>query len=150
MVTDTWAIKFDKNNLNRSDYGSITAPIYIESKGYEFPGVGWSDFVVVITGWWLESFSKLNKGYENMAEFQFMDGPKLIRLSAKANQLVEMQFITQGLDAEEIEHSISTPVSEIRDQLLNVSKNVLDSCEKNGWESDDLLLLKKEYSLLAE
>lgn len=144
MVTGILKIKFKKNKLNRSAYGSITAPIYIDSKGYEFPSVGWSDFVVVILGWWLASFSKLNKGHENEAEFQFMDGPKIIRLSAKENQFIAVQFISQGLDMEEVEHATLIPMAEIKEQLLKVSKAVLDSCEACGWESDDLLLLKRE------
>lgn len=145
-----FSILFDQKHLHRSSYGSITAPLYIEITDYQFPEKGWSDFVVVVLGWWVESMLKIVSGSTRIAEFRFMDGPQLIRLTMEDSNNAKLEFINRKLADEKIEKVASVYINEIVSELLSVSKQVINSCEQLGWESDDLRHLKKEMFLLEK
>ena len=88
---------FDKGELSRSGQGSITAPIYFSFEGFYFPENRWSDFVVVVLGWWLQSLAKIENGWETTVEFDFMDGPFLIRSMTVSDDELKLYCIKRGM-----------------------------------------------------
>src|SRR5216683_4800578 len=47
-------ISFDPSTLHQSRSGSITGVVYFEfSPEWQFPSLGWNDFVVVLASWWM-------------------------------------------------------------------------------------------------
>ncbi len=39
--------------------GNVTGVIFLESQGRAFPERGWSDFPVIILGWWIDAWLQL-------------------------------------------------------------------------------------------
>jgi hypothetical protein len=140
------ALLFDKDELHRSNRGSITAPVYFSFEDYFFPGNRWSDFVVVVLGWWLQSLAKILEGRERTVEFDFMDGPVLIRVSKVTDDKLKLECINQRSIKEVVEYTCNVRSAVLRAELLKVARKVIDLCNENGWESDDTRLLKKEIS----
>ena len=147
-MTD-FTLIFDDSCLRRSTFGSITAPLYFEFGDYQFPEAGWSDFPVVILGWWLESYSKFLKGWQDTAEFQFMDGPMLVRLESCQNQNVRLQCIEQGKSAELVENTILISADEITKAIVAASSKLLSACDERKWHSDDIDNLRMEVNAMA-
>lgn len=137
---------FKKDELHRSKRGSITAPIYFSFEDFCFPEARWSDFVVVVLGWWVQALAKIVKGWETTVEFDFMDGPFLIRISKVTDSEIKLECVNQSSAIEVIEHSLIMCLSDLHSELLKVARNVMDSCDEFGWESDDTRVLKKEIT----
>jgi len=143
------SIVFDKSDLYRSKRGSITAPIYFDWGDFQFPEPGWSDFVVVVLCWWIQSISKISKGWESEVEFQFMDGPMLIRIyKNEDSQDLEIECVDQRKSQEVIERVAKVPLKYLMNQILITAKEVIKACDDFGWENDDTRLLKRELNSL--
>jgi hypothetical protein len=63
------------SSLRRSAMGSITGQIYLRGPSGSFPVDGWSDFPVVILGWWIEGLAGLPRRKSGSFKGMFMDGP---------------------------------------------------------------------------
>jgi hypothetical protein len=80
----------DTATFRKGASGNITGQIAVELGGVAFPAADWSDFPVIVMGWWLEALHSL---YAQRRDCQtdFMDGPFHLKLSVTdgGNALIE-------------------------------------------------------------
>ncbi|NJK75321.1 MAG: hypothetical protein HC849_09935 [Oscillatoriales cyanobacterium RU_3_3] len=91
-------VKFDERLLSKFIEGSspLLFEITWEHDRIEYPMKNWSDFGLVILGWWIGIVIKLFKG-EERGEFLFMDGPYSV--TAKYDREIgELELSPKGLD----------------------------------------------------
>jgi hypothetical protein len=126
--------------LYRSSSGSITGEIYFSVDGAAFPEEKWSDFPVVILGWWLEALGALRAG-ERRVELDFMDGPYTLRVSSDSGDALSLEFTRNGnacgFPELRVEHD-----SFLRELLLR-SAELISHCKAHGWDSRDIRLLER-------
>ena len=144
---NTFKIIFPSESLHRSKSGSITGRVVVKVGDFLFPGEGWSDFVVVILGWWLQEFHKLDGQPKNEAIFRFMDGPYEIRIRNADNQAATITCVEHRRVVIE-RHSATVSIAEIHAELLRVSKELGVACDSHGWTSGDIETLRREIASL--
>ncbi|PSB13957.1 hypothetical protein C7B69_19625 [filamentous cyanobacterium Phorm 46] len=91
-------VKFDDDLLPRFIEG--TSPLLFkitwECDRVEYPMKNWSDFGLVVLGWWIAIALKMFKG-DDRGEFLFMDGPYSV--AAKYDRETgELELSPKGLD----------------------------------------------------
>jgi hypothetical protein len=75
-TTSTINVVLDTTSFSaRNPSANVTGVVYLQIGEYAFPGPVWSDFPVVILGWWLEGLTQLAQGEVSEIEMHFMDGP---------------------------------------------------------------------------
>ena len=137
MTTEPIKIVVDEASLGRSDTGSITGVIFVAVGGHNFPGAGWSDFLVSILAMWLEATVSLVDGDSPVVDCLFMDGPLLITLTPMAGELPRLDCIRTNGKRQTLA-SAHADLSEFCSELLTASKMVEQSCTARGWGSDDM------------
>jgi hypothetical protein len=91
-------VNFDDSLLSRFIEGSspLLFEITWEHDRVEYPMKNWSDFGLVVLGWWIAIALKFFKG-DDRGEFLFMDGPYSV--TAKYNRETgELELSPKGLD----------------------------------------------------
>jgi hypothetical protein len=126
----------DLSTLYRSGSGSITGTIHVELDGFAFPEKGWSDFVVVILGWWLKSLDRIGRGDE-AAELLFMDGPFAIQLSTVGGASCSLELWEKS-SSETLFASGTVPILDLIGEIERVAAEVMKECSGRGWQSADL------------
>jgi len=53
----------------------VSGPIWIKAGAESFPGTGWTDFPVVILGFWLTNIQPVAERRLKKCRLPFMDGP---------------------------------------------------------------------------
>jgi hypothetical protein len=133
------------NTLHRSPMGTITGVIYLDLNGVCFPEEGWSDFTIVICGWWLKALTAIYRGESVVAECLFMDGPYLFEVSlGERTQWAVMCARDETLFGNKklsIEHHEQVEAAECLRRLVQVSQELLTACESRGWNDTDIKLL---------
>jgi hypothetical protein len=81
----TFAVTLDPATLSRSRRGSITGVLFVVSDGTVFPEQGWSDFPVVVLGWWARAVCEVMDGARE-GVCQFMDGPFSFSVQASSDR----------------------------------------------------------------
>jgi hypothetical protein len=120
----------------------VTGELWIQYDSFSFPYKNWSDFPVIILGWWLENIQSLITGYEKQCECSFMDGPYLFKIVVENDSNWLIQFIKSGVNKDICEFQIRISYKELLNEILDSAKNILDFCKKNKWESDDIKRLQ--------
>lgn len=116
--------------------GNITGEIWLEVAGFEFPGRGWSDFPVIILGWWLGALFKLWSERRGRGECLFMDGSYSFEVSKEGDAFVLRCFgDTHSAREREWEGVIDLPG--LLRQTLDAASAVLKECRSRGWVTSD-------------
>lgn len=136
--------------LERYKGGSITGIIYFDFGYKKFPEIGWYDFVVVILGWWLEGVKKILKSFSEKEELDFMDGPLLVNLIKKNDEICLLECIHRRKNKERLEHSQTVNITNLLSTILSGAKDVLKICQEKRWSSDDIDILKELVNELKD
>lgn len=137
---------FEEDTLTRSKAGSITARISIQIGDFLFPGEGWSDFIVVILGWWLQATCQIRAKSDKCAYLQFMDGPYRIfikTIDENHSSLICLEERHTEID----KYRSIVKTNDLRNELVRISRKVVSLCDKKGWDSDDIDVLIKEIEI---
>lgn len=126
------------NTLHMSTHGKITGVISLRVGDFYFPERGWSDFLVVILGWWLDEMAKLWHGQqedEDGVGCLFMDGSFFYGISEYEGSwwLIEcVEGIPEGkvMAETKVERSIF-----IKD-VLSCATQVVEACRSRGWKTE--------------
>lgn len=130
----------------------VTGEIYFTiQSGATFPEKGWRDFVVVILTWWHDALHKLIESKQNKMEeeFDFMDGPLLVRVVKVSNDGLVLNFIKEMRDTEQIIFTANASMTKLKSTLLKASKELLGELNQRNWHSDDIEELKRKHDLLS-
>jgi hypothetical protein len=125
--------------MRLSESGTIVGPIWLRSKeapDIVFPEAEWSDFPVVILGWWLREVESLLRGAAVEATCLFMDGP----FEFSINRSGDVQF-RQRRKSGHVAVGPSTlriSADEFWMALLTSALNVVAECDARGWSNVDI------------
>jgi hypothetical protein len=138
-------IVFDPTSVAQSSSASrsITGIVYFDFGAVCFPAERWSDFAVVITGWWLEALHRMEKGIDREVELFFMDGPYHIVATRLTGNEVKLRCVERGR-TELVRHEEVVQLPELREQVRNVTKEIAATCTRAGMQSSDLEKLKSQ------
>jgi hypothetical protein len=127
-----------------------TGNIHLSFGNLDFPETEWSDFVIVILGWWLEAVTRLLDDGTGVL-LRFMDGPLGVmleptsqvdrwRATARRND-VPYPDLPEGMEISRLELIAS---------LREAARTVLDECNRRGVESPDIQELATGLGALAK
>jgi hypothetical protein len=111
---------------------NVTGVIYLELQDGAFPGRGWSDFPVIILGWWADALLQLELPTRRKVQWKFMDGPYSATLTK-----VGYGFPTGAFELPEVQTS-----------LLTTSERVVARCDQQRMFSSDLEMLRSNLQQL--
>ena len=106
--------------------GNVTGVIFLELRDAAFPERGWSDFPVIVLGWWADALLQLEVPTRREAKWLFMDGPHGVTLT-KVTDIA-------STDGFEFPH--------VRSSLLGVAERVIAHCDQHRMPSRDLETLR--------
>jgi hypothetical protein len=132
----------DASALEIRQHGPAIAGICLITESGTFPQVGWSDFVVVLLGWWSGALLKVLHNEHEQVRVHFMDGPYAVDLSRSAGSL-QFSMIARDRDV----GSGQAAVKPFAVEFILQSRTVLDACRLRRWWSADAETLE---SLLGE
>jgi len=106
--------------------GNVTGVIFLKLPGGEFPEQGWSDFPVIVLGWWTQAFLELEVLTRREVQWRFMDGPYTATLAG-----IQRGDSTGGFGYQEV-----------RGALLDTAERVIAQCEQHKMYGTDLETLR--------
>jgi len=112
--------------------GNVTGVIFLELYDGAFPGRGWSDFPVIILGWWADALLQLEVPKRRAVQWQFMDGPHGVTLSKVAG----------GASTDAFEFRL------VHSALLQAVERVIVHCDGQKMFSRDLETLRDNLQRL--
>jgi hypothetical protein len=108
-----------------------------------FPEEGWSDFVVIILSWWINSIKGLMvSDFGRTFEFDFMDGTPLVLAKKLDKEHLELRFCMDEAVKRQVILTANCSIKEVRDSILSVSKRVIRLFERENWNRKDIDELK--------
>jgi len=137
----------DPRSFFLAQSGAIVGSVWIRTQGENhmvFPEAGWTDFPVVILGWWLNEIVALVSGHATEATCSFMDGPFEFRLTASGDVQLSRRPDEGTLNLGRFRRPESA--RELWDSLHTAAVAVLTECEARGWSNDDVDVLRRYVS----
>ena len=134
------AVEVDASTLAMSSHGSITGVVAIRTNDAFFPEARWSDFPIVILGWWFEPVSRILAGRSRVWECKFMDGPLSVRLEQQRDDV----WTLLGLHSGRIEFTATVSCRAFIRSLLEAASQILRECRQRGWQSREVETLDSE------
>ncbi len=135
MTTETHLVT-ELGRLSVRPLGPVTAGIWLATGVSAFPMVGWSDFVVVVLGWWVAAILRLLRGESGMERVHFMDGPYAVEISMSDSRKLHFRMFSGPGGGREVAFGESD-VERFTCELLDQSRKALDECRLQGWWSAD-------------
>lgn len=135
-------IVFRPSTLRESRSGSITGVVYFDfGSGRAFPAMEWSDFVVVLSNWWISAVTTL-QAVGNEAKLQFMDGPYWIQARLASENHVEMFCVEDRADGGQVHFGDAVTLCDLKGKLLRLANDVVQTCDEHRFASPDLARLR--------
>ncbi len=129
-------ISFDPSTLHQSRSGSITGVVYFEfSPEWQFPSLGWNDFVVVLASWWMVALKEIAEGASEV-KLRFMDGPYWITVVSSGGRL--LLRCTEDNRGAGVVYEFTVKLNDLTGEVFTFARNVSDACKKAGISSVDL------------
>lgn len=130
-------------SFDRSISGTITGRIWFEHQARNaasvaFPEREWSDFPVIILGWWLQELGAFVRGERPDVTCEFMDGAFECRISRAGATLVRVRCVGRYLDGD---REIASFVARERDLFQSVggaAAAALAECDRRRWSGRDV------------
>jgi len=113
--------------------GPITGIIFVRCGATVFPEAAWSDFPVVILGWWHRAALSLVTGSKS-ERFMFMDGPYRFDVTAEHPSIWTLRFLrdNQALGEARVEGK------DFIREILRAGNISLRACMAKDWIDSDI------------
>ncbi len=102
--------------------GNVTGVIFLELQDGAFPASGWSDFPVIILGWWADALLQLEVPERREVQWLFMDGPHSVILTKTVGDISAGAF----------------ELSQVHGSLREAAQRVVTYCDQRRFLSKDL------------
>jgi hypothetical protein len=131
MGAETFLVA-DSETLQVRPRGPAIAGIWLVTESGAFPAAGWSDFIVVVLGWWATALLKIIHDSSIREHVPFMDGPHAVEVSLSSGML-HFRLISRDCDVGTGEAALNPFAS----ALISQSRKVLHACRLREWWSAD-------------
>jgi hypothetical protein len=139
-VAATFRLAVDPERLHRSSSGGITGQLAIQVDGTWFPEQQWSDFPVVVLGWWLQAWQGLAAG--EAAVLRFMDGPYQVVLSWQPDACVDVALEDSHRSGPRSVTCGPVSPAAVSRALGEAALSVVRACDGRGWGGQDIDALR--------
>ena len=132
------------HSLYETKSGVIVGEIWVridEPAQFEFPEAGWTDFAVVILGWWLREAEALVAERATEANCLFMDGPFEFAVT-RSGDLRFAERRAQGI-VERATFRLPGAAQGLWRSLHGAAAEVLGVCDARGWSGRDVETLRQ-------
>lgn len=142
-MTQNVAIEVDIESLKKNEH--VIGNVYFVIDYHRFfPDPNWSDFIVIVLSWWIQSIKALMISDVGVTyQFVFMDGIPIVLAKKVRIDEVELQFCLEGLNKNSLEGIAQCKIEQLKESLLKTSKKVLRAMERNKWDSTEIEELKQ-------
>gem|GEM_PF-3846864 len=127
--------------------GACTGTISVRVGQIVFPNPQWSDFPLIILGWWLSSLADLRKGRRKTVRCRFMDGPFWFDLRVRNGDLWDIQLVRSGC-CDECVGNATVLAEQVTDSVLAISERLLAECARRAWRTSEVEALSAIYLVL--
>lgn|SRR5208283_3259202 len=135
MTTETRLVT-ELGMLKVRAQGPAIAGIWLVAGDFEFPRVGWSDFVVVVLGWWSAAILRLLGNNSVRERVQFMDGPYAVEVSQPQSGRLQLRMFAGPSGGREVAVG-EVDFKRFASDLAAQSRKLLDECRLREWWSPD-------------
>lgn len=111
---------------------SLVTPICVQLGEVSFPEEGWTDFSIVVLGWWLEEVLSLRNGSKKDVILRLMDGPYEIVLIP----ITESVWSAMALDRSRgtrVHGRFAVSATQIILSIYNAGLDALSACRAGGF-----------------
>lgn len=130
------SVELGEGSLKLRGSDSPFGEMWLRVGGFAFPNAGWTDFVVVILGWWAEAAADALTGSSDRYELCFMDGPFLATIRVADGKIWHLDLVKRARERESV-HSADIDGRILSRSIAAASDRVLRRCLANGWISRD-------------
>ena len=124
------------SSLERSSGGSISGILAVRLADFVFPDEHWSDFPVVVLGWWSDAARALQAAREG--EFLFMDGPFKFRVLPPHDGVSGVAFEKMEAHGARQLHSGVLDPADLSAEIARASREIVRECRNRGWADADV------------
>jgi hypothetical protein len=114
--------------------GNVTGIIYLCTGAEHFPDAQWSDFPVIVLGWWIAGLLKIVHGGAGAFESFFMAGPYAFVVEATGGAGASITLRSREAAA----HVLPIDVRALLVSAAAAGAEVAHACRAAGWLNDDL------------
>lgn len=122
--------------FGRSAAGLVHAGLHVQIDTLQFPDPRWTDFVVVMLGWWCRALSSVLSGERPSVEVRFMEGPYLAEIGPRSAGSIHLKLIEAGLNRR-LRFDAEVSMRVLIDSVISAAERVLAECRERGWWSED-------------
>ena len=144
MTRTDFHIILDASSLERTT-DPVTGVVFVRCGKITFPEDSWSDFPVVILGWWHRAAVSLVTGSAR-EKFMFMDGPYSFRVSTNSEETWTIQFMRD----KSVIGEARVLANDFLRAVLSAGNTIVRACMDRGWTSSDIRGLSVGRSMLQQ
>jgi hypothetical protein len=142
-------ISLDVTRTGRSPAGLVWTGVCLRVGDLAFPDARWTDFAVVVLGWWVRVLLALIRGAKDRQEVMFMEGPFSVEVQVTSNITWQVTCIERGPRRLTRAHAAIESRS-LLDSAVQAGEGLLELCRSAGWWSTDADVLESGLHDLKE
>jgi hypothetical protein len=134
-MKSSFDVSVDPNTLHIGSSATlaITGVLAVRIGADWFPEERWSDFAVIVLGWWCRQGAALRSG--GPGRFDFMDGPQLFTVRPRPSGFAELEYGTRGSEGLVLGGTAEVAVDDVVDAVGAAARSLLTACDTNGWRT---------------
>jgi hypothetical protein len=116
--------------------GLVWAEITLQVDGEYFPDPEWTDFIVVVLGWWCGALVEILRGAQGPIDVHFMEGPYLAELRQLSGQSLRLTLVEDAVTRRVVRED-DVDLAPLVQSVLSAADQILTECEQREWWSAD-------------
>ena len=142
MTLSQIAVIVEGQSFAMTASGSVIGSIWLRSHlepRIDFPEAGWTDFPVVILGWWLDQIEGVLRRSSAEATCSFMDGPFEFRITCSG----ELRLLERRAAGTREVAKLEVSLQAFWQQLNIAASLVVSECDRLGFSNADVVNLRR-------
>ncbi len=132
------------SHLNKN----LVSEVYWKVNEGFFPEKGWTDFTVIILGWWTQELLAQLDGKE-VGQYDFMDGPFYVEARITVEDKILLHFKERRRSGINVLFTADVEIKDFFSSLKSISNLVLRQCYHNSYKNEDVSKLELNYQKLS-
>ena len=141
-------VQVNPGSIEQLKSGRIVGEIVLVGSGWVYPMKGWSDFPVVVLGWWFTALQRVGSRIGASALCRFMDGPYAFRVTSVSQERWIVECLNEN--GVGILHSEEANAEAFKRNIEGAATEVVQNCLRMGLNSPDVEHLRTFIRLLPE
>jgi hypothetical protein len=126
----------ESDPLGRSAAGLVFGKVYLLVNGTAFPDPDWTDFALVVLGWWCRAACQLLDGEAGRVQVRFMEGPFAVELQVGPSGIWHVALV-ESTRTKRLHGSADIDAAGLVRSVVDGAQRVLMECRRRNWWSAD-------------